>query len=264
MYNKSSICLKSLFIGAILCFSGLAASAQDFSYQQLSESRVQAKVPKKLGTYTPFWGVPVPVSGFKEDSECFGSYMAYRKDTLSLPAWFCWNLDLASYGKEKFKTENLFPKGYKPSAQLSIRDAINECYVWAWRKPYGNTCVTAGPLYLNSDKERPYAWYVAVCKKENAKGMLSLGFSSIAFIIPETADGMGSVYQYSTSVNALEYRCGYNLFPKLPAHVQEAVEEQTTYELFCPYQEINDNLDELFEVETGRDSGRDYIEQVVE
>ena len=52
------------------------------------------------------------------------------------------------------------------------------------------------------------------------------------------------IYDYSHSVNWLEHQIGYNLYPKLPGHIQEIIEEMTAAELLCPVQEFDQAMDE--------------------
>ena len=255
------ICLIS-----ILVLSCASAYTQQPANLQLKEALVQGRIPKRLRTHSPFWGVPVPLSGKEENSdkaqasgntetpEDMETYVLFRKDTLSIPRWINWNLDLASFGADRFLPyKSSLPKGYVPSCDGNIRAAINECYKWAWRKPYGNTNITMGPLFIGT-ADKPYAWFVAVCKKENIGRLCPLGFSSIAFLIPESSGSSQTIYNLGCSVNIIELHSGYNLFPKLPASVQEMVENMTACELFCPFQEIEDDVIENLTVEFDSDA----------
>ena len=89
-----------------------------------------------------------------------------------------------------------------------------------------------------------------------------LGWKSLGFIIPAGGpDPSRSLYIYSTSVNRLEHLVGYNLFPKLPSHLQEIIEEITAAELLCPYQEFDPGLlDEAADPEIDYDSEADARE----
>lgn len=238
------ICLIS-----ILVLSCASAYTQQPANLQLKEALVQGRIPKRLRTHSPFWGVPVHISGKAEVPEEMETYILYREDSLSVPRWINWNLDLASFGADRFLPYRAsLPRGYVPSCDGNIRAAINECYKWAWRKPYGNTNITMGPLFIGT-ADKPYAWFVAVCKKENIGRLCPLGFSSIAFLIPESSGSSQAIYNLGCSVNIIELHSGYNLFPKLPASVQEMVENMTACELFCPFQEIEDDVIENLTVE---------------
>lgn len=237
---------------------------------RLKEAVVSAKIPKKLHTFTPFWGVPIPASGNSGDAEnieWIGELVLSRRDSTSLPDWVCWNLDLATVGAEKFKYAKFVPKGISVHNGELLDRVINECYRWAWRKPYGRTNVVWGPLYHPKGSDQPYAFFVAVCKEERVKSLLPLGYTSVAFIVPNypvSSNALRGIYDLSCSVNAVEYKSGYNLFPKLPAAVQERVEELTDYELFCPFQEIDENmldyLDPEFERPGSEDDGPNVID----
>ena len=99
--------------------------------------------------------------------------------------------------------------------------------------------------------------FVAICKKTRS----DLGWKSIGFVIP--AEGMlagKSIWDYSHSVNWIENQIGYNLFPKLPAYLQEIIEEMTATELLCPYSEFDQGLDEGPDREIDYDREADYRE----
>ena len=101
-------------------------------------------------------------------------------------------------------------------------------------------------------------WFAAVCKKTRS----GLGWKSIAFIVPpEGMDPGRSIYDYTRSVNYLERRIGYNLFPHLPSHLQEIIEEMTATELVCPYSEFDPGLDEGPDREVEYDMELDYLER---
>ena len=73
-----------------------------------------------------------------------------------------------------------------------------------------------------------------------------------------------SIYAYSHSVNWLERRIGYNLYPRLPAYIQEIIEEMTASELLSPHQEFDPGLDEHPEQEIDYDWEADYREMWVD
>lgn len=96
---------------------------------------------------------------------------------------------------------------------------------------------------------------MAVCKKTRS----NLGWKSIAFLIPSAGfEKDRSIYHYSHSVNWLEYQIGYNLYPKLPSHIQEIIEEMTATELLSIYQESDSGLDDRPENEIDYDWESDY------
>lgn len=186
--------------------------------------------------------------------------------------WLSWNLDLASTAEDRYKFQRFVKDA--PAREV-LMQVIDECYRWAWRKPYGNTNLTMGPLYTtkrfsfadssaavsrtsdctaalttptgrlcsqDTAEKVQYGWFVAVCKQEKVKGPAPLGYTSVAFVIPAKSSPEKNIYDLSRSVNGVEYISGYNLFPKLPLSVQEQVEEITVYELFCPFQEIDEDI----------------------
>lgn len=84
-------------------------------------------------------------------------------------------------------------------------------------------------------------WFAALCQRTQS----GLGWKSIAFLIPPEGPVPGkSIYGYSKSVNWMERHIGYNLFPRLPGHLQEIIEEMTATELLCPWQEFDPGLDD--------------------
>lgn len=241
-----------LTASVVVLIAGNLCRAQEQNQEyRITESVVSAKAPKRLRTYIPFWGCPLREDGTEEQREILDDCVVCRQKDRPFPDWVCWNLDLASGIGDRYKFSR-FVKG-NIAAEATVRLAVDECYRWAWRKPYGNTNVVIGPLYGTKDRNCPYAWFVAVCKQERIKGPAPLGFSSIAFIIPASPAPGKSIYDYSRSVNGVEYLSGYNLFPKLPQSVQEQVEEITAYELFCPFQEIDEEL--FYELEPEFDGG---------
>lgn len=80
-------------------------------------------------------------------------------------------------------------------------------------------------------------------------------------LLPHYGLPMRSDGQMSVSVNRIESLTGCNLFTTLPSHLQEIVEEMTSAELFCPFQEFDSqelperDLELEFEVE--HDDGLD-------
>lgn len=229
--------------------TGSDASKQDVHwYDRLRESVVTGRVPKKLKTFDPFWGVPQPFAGVKEDYKMMDDCVVYRPSEDAFPKWIAWNLDLASDAPQRYKFDRFTPEGMTIPCREQICNVIDECYRWAWRKPYGNTSVVMGPLFSKKDSLHPYAYFVAVCKQERLKTEMPLDFTSLAYMIPVEGENK-DVYDYALSVNAIEQHSGYNLFCKLPASVQDMVEELTDYEILCPFQEVDENKAESFRPE---------------
>lgn len=121
---------------------------------------------------------------------------------------------------------------------------------WAMEKPAGSVSIVYGPLGR--------WWYVALCKKARSP----LGWRSLGFCIPPQGLPEGeNAYRYGVSVNWIEFRTGYNLFPKLPAHIQEIVEEMTASDILCPIQESELPYMDSPEQEIEYDMELDYRER---
>lgn len=242
MKGRHIILLLALFIAAPL-------HGQMIPQLRLDEAVITVRVPKKLRTFKPFWGFPRKDGAGETIIEKDGCFYAVQDpdDSLAVPAWVTWNLDLAEFGDDRDKFTPLLPVRY--ADQPVLKSVLDECYRWAWRKPYGNSCVVCGPLYGNRDSSVPAAFFVSVCKKEKIEGPTSLGFSSLAWIVPVDARITGKVYDLASTVNLVEYRSGYDLYPKLPSAVQEQVEEISVFELFCPFQEIEYEIQQEVEFE---------------
>lgn len=101
----------------------------------------------------------------------------------------------------------------------------------------------------------PAVWFVALCKKTRS----DLGWKSISFVIPPEGLPAGSnIWNHSHSVNWLEHNIGYNLFPNLPPHIQDIIEEITAAELICPFQEFDPGLADTPDQEIDYDWEFDY------
>ena len=121
---------------------------------------------------------------------------------------------------------------------------------WQGEKPRETVHIVYGPL------EKGY--FAAICKKTRG----ALGWKSIAFVLPGEGQEPGTgIYAYSHSVNWLENRIGYNLFPKLPSHIQEIIEEMTASELLCPVREPDGFEMDRPEYEREYDSEQDYLDR---
>ena len=137
----------------------------------------------------------------------------------------------------------------EPTEKGSLTPVLQLCGKWSVEKPKTAVDIVWGPLRGG--------WFVAICKKTRS----DLGWKSIGFVIP--AEGMLAgkrIWDYSHSVNWIENQIGYNLFPKLPAHLQEIIEEMTATELLCPYSEFDPGLDEGPDREIDYDWEADYRE----
>jgi len=154
------------------------------------------------------------------------SAMLYPFADLATPAMLAPSAMLASSAELASSAK---PASSAMLARTSELKAVsNLCYEWEAEKPHKAPDVVWGP-YRGG-------WYIALCKRVRG----GLGWKSIAFVFPP--EGIApdrSIYAYSHSVNWLEARTGYNLFPKLPAHLQEIIEEMTAVELLCPIQEFD-------------------------
>lgn len=228
-------------------------------HKTLKESVVTGKVPKKLNTFIPFWGVPKPIGGVTEKCVAVDDYVYFRPNETVFPNWICWNLDLATENPERYKFEKFLAEGQTLACDKMLRATIDECYKWAWRKPYGNTNVVMGPLYNQKFGTEPYAYYVAVCKQERLNVPMPLGYTTLAYLIPADAQEK-NVYEYSLSVNAIQHKSGYELFAKLPHKVQDQIKEMTAYELLCSFQEASESDDEQMQPEI---ENADYTEDPV-
>ncbi len=139
-----------------------------------------------------------------------------------------------------------------PAEPKHLAALLELCKNWAVDRPH-----VAAEVVYGLCRE---GWFLAVCKKTRT----SLGWQSIAFVIPPEGPAPGkSIYSYSHSVNWLEGRIGYNLFPKLPAHLQEIIEEMTATELLCPIQEFDPGLNEEPEREIDYDWEEDVRESMM-
>ena len=250
-------------LAMILGMIGFALEASAQEPERLNASRITAKVPKKLRTFKPYWGFPekdgtVDNEHVVEDTDCF----LMENAVTAVPDWVCWNVDLACPPD----TRDKFLRRIAPDRVRIGKDVWNrlmtECIKWAWTKPYGNTNIVCGPLWPVAQPDSttvPHAFFVAVCKKVNSPEPYSTGFRSVGFIIPNAqsdvpeSGGSGKIYNFSTSVNAVENQCRMDLFPRLPEHVEEIVEGMTTYELFCPFQEVESQFYEEPTVELEQD-----------
>lgn len=201
---------KALYIVSFLLALSLQLSAQEV----LSPARIQARANRR---HMPSLGLPIRTDGG------FDAIVRYRderwegSDSLrAVPRWTMWEM-----------------KPDSPSVHEHLGAILSLCRSWAVEKPKGSVDIVYGPF--------KGGWFVSMCRKTHSR----LGWKSIAFLIPPDGIGEGkSIYDYSHSINWLEHQVGYNLYPKLPAHLQEIIEEMTAMELLCPFQEFDPGLDE--------------------
>lgn len=182
----------------------LVLSIPSFGQEVLNPSKIQARWTRKH----PSLGLPQRLDGRTDNAIWYDKGMWCGADSLKGQAF--WTMP-------------------------EVTDAIDDgpfaavyaiCESWALEKPKSAVDVVYGP-YRNGR-------YFALCKKTRR----GLGWKTIAFVIPEGGIDAGkSVWDYSLSVNLLEFFIGYNLFPKLPRQLQETIEEMTAYEHLCPFQE---------------------------
>lgn len=194
----------------------------------LQAAKVQAKAGRKN---LPFLGLPVRTDGGIDNVIRFHEGRWEGSDSLgATPRWTVLTL----------KQE----KQILPAELISVYEL---CSSWAEEKPKGNAELVFGPYQGG--------WFVAFCKKTHSV----LGWKSIAFVLPsEGIKEEKNIYAYCHSVNWLESRIGYNLYPKLPDYIQEIIEEMTATELLCPYQEFDPGLYERPEFEIEYDREEDY------
>lgn len=194
----------------------------------LQAAKVQAKAGRKN---LPSLGLPIRTDGVIDNVIRFRNDRWEGSDSLgAAPRWTVQTI--------KPENQNL-PEALAPVYEL--------CCSWANEKPKGITELVFGPCQGG--------WYIAFCKKTHSV----LGWKSIAFMLPsEGINNESSIYSFAHSVNWLERRIGYNLFPKLPDYIQEIIEEMTATELLCPYQEFDPGLIERPEFEIEYDREEDY------
>ena len=190
---------------SLFVFSGSVVYGQEV----LKSARIQAKANRK---HLPLLGIPERVGGEPDRVIWYKDNVWNGADSLkAVPKWRMAVIDKGSLDRVVFPDQvmNLFQD-------------------WAIEKPEKPLYVVWGPM----DKCR----FIAVCKR--SKG--SLNWKSIGFIYPE--EGMiaeKKAWDYSCSVNWIEWLTGYNLFPKLPDNLQEIVEEMTVFEHLCPFIEFD-------------------------
>lgn len=180
-----------------------------FGQEVLRSSRIQARANRKN---LPALGVPVRNSGEIDPAVWYKDGLWRGADSLSAPPfWVTETIDVESVVKTSIPSE-----------------IVRFCREWVMEKPQGPVHIVTGPL---RDMR-----FVAVCTRARS----SLSWKSIGFIVPEEGLLSGkSVWDYSCSVNWIEWFIGYDLFPKLPSALQELVEEMTAAEHLCSFIEFD-------------------------
>jgi len=266
--------ISVLFLATII---SAPAVAQDRPTEKLNASRIQARATRGLRAQRPHLGLPIRIEGetvktntlsdlsYAEKISVENGIWTSMNPDLEIPNWVAWDVDLSAIGRMRDPFPALlkdFQKNYNPDTWNLI---MEECNKWAWDKPTGNMSVVCGSLVYADEVAKgknavPYEYFVVFCKKV-AKG--PLGWKSIGFLIPNNGTDKKGVYSYSTSVNIIEYKSGYNFFKLLPENLQEVVEGMTTYELFCSFVEDDVYQDDPSErMEDFNDMISDYLEDI--
>lgn len=219
-------CRTSYMLTSILL---LVLSIPSLGQEVLNPSKVQPRGTRKH----PAFGLPQRLDGRTDNAVWYNKGMWCGAD--SLQGQVFWTM-----------TEVTDAKYDGPFAAV-----YDFCKSWALERPKSAIDVVYGP-YRNG-------WYFALCKKTRR----GLGWKTIAFVIPAGGIPAGkSVWDYSLSVNLLEFFIGYNLFPKLPRHLQETIEEMTAYEHLCPFQEYDNSPFYEFDREVDYDWEGDVRERM--
>lgn len=212
-----------LLVGLLLVAAASSAVAQEV----LPPSRIQAKAVRRQ----PELGLPIRMDGRSDPAVWYDTGVWKGADSLKAKPF--WAMSAVSEAAER--------GAFTPVLKL--------CAEWAAEKPQHAVDIVVGPFRGG--------WFVAICKKTRT----DLTWKSIGFVIPSGGMLAGKrIWDYSHSVNWIEHHIGYNLFPKLPSHLQEIIEEMTSYELLCPFQEYDPGLDEAPDREVDYDMEADYRE----
>ena len=202
--------MRRLTIYIFLLIITLISAEISLSGQEvLKSSRIQARANRKN---LPALGVPVRNSGEIDPAVWYKDGLWRGADSLSAsPFWVTETIDVESVVKAPLPSE-----------------VVRFCREWVMEKPQGPVHIVTGPL---RDMR-----FVAVCTRARS----SLSWKSIGFIVPREGLMPGkSVWDYSCSVNWIEWFIGYDLFPKLPSALQELVEEMTAAEHLCSFIEFD-------------------------
>lgn len=235
---------------AVLIGTSLSPLFPAGGQERLKASSVKAKMTRK----GPRYGLPVrkaPNYEFSERISFKERFWTSYDFNASVPNWITGDIDQFSAGDIESCLGRLIPNDRNRIAPGVWEALLGECERWNQERPEGGCGIVIGPLYyhIHGPNDVPDAFFVAICKK----GKYALGWKSIGFIVPNAAGDRPSIYDYSCSVNVLEAKSGMDLFCNLPRSVQEQIEEMTSYELFCSYQEYEDPRDEREPVDTSGD-----------
>ena len=221
---------KALFHIVLIASALVVAEGTLCGQEVLKAARVQARANRK---HLPALGLPVRTYGNVDHAVWYFAGKWRGADSLK---------DVPLWTMEKIAAETINDNAL-PSPVVEL------CLKWSSEKPKVLVDLVWGPFRDG--------WFVAICKRTRS----DLGWKSIGFVIP--AEGMLAgkrIWDYSRSVNWIENQIGYNLFPKLPSHLQEIIEEMTSAELLCPFSEFDPGLDEGPDREIDYDWEEDYRE----
>jgi hypothetical protein len=202
--------MRRLTIYIFLLIITLISAEISLSGQEvLKSSRIQARANRKN---LPALGVPLRVNGEIDPAVWYKDGLWRGADSLSAPPfWVTETIDVESVVKTAIPSE-----------------IVRFCREWVMEKPQGPVHIVTGQL---RDKQ-----FIAVCTRARS----SISWKSIGFIVPREGLMPGkSVWDYSCSVNWIEWFIGYDLFPKLPPALQELVEEMTAAEHLCSFNEFD-------------------------
>jgi hypothetical protein len=193
----------------VLLFLPIGAEFSLSGQEVLRSSKIQARANRKN---LPALGLPLLSSGEIDPAVWYKDGLWRGADSLSAPPfWVTETIDVESVVKAPLPSE-----------------IVEFCKEWAMERPQGPVHVVTGPLRGMQ--------FVAVCTRSRS----SLSWKSIGFIVPDEGLLPGkSVWDYSCSVNWIEWFIGYDLFPKLPPALQELVEEMTAAEHLCSFIEFD-------------------------
>ena len=202
MHKFSTYIIVLIFISLLSDFS---LSGQEV----LRSSRIQARANRKN---LPALGVPVRNSGEIDPAVWYKDGCWRGADSLSAPPFWI--------------TETIYVESAVKTPVPS--EIVDFCKEWVAEKPEGPVHIVTGPVRGMQ--------FIAVCTKARSY----LTWKSIGFIVPlEGLQPDKTVWYYSCSVNWIEWLIGYDLFPKLPSGLQELVEEMTSAEHLCSFNEFD-------------------------
>ena len=225
----SKTTLHILLIGLLLTFVRGAVSGQEV----LNPARIQARA--RLKNLPPL-GLPLRADRRTEGSIRYKDNRWIGADSAgAAPRWTMLRLTGETASVPEI-----------PSAVLDF------CRFWMEEKPQGNTDIVYGPL---RDQR-----FITVCKKTRG----GLGWKSIGFVLPGEGPLTGEkIFDYCRCINWIEHQIGYDLYPKLPSHLQEIIEEMTATELFFPFTESLDGMGESPDRENDHDWEDDVREMMM-